>query len=264
MKSVKKELKLLTSSLIRRLHIDLIHSSDDIDLATHDNRESAIDNPRPSSSRQWIAHPKTLRLSTRPRPPMNSDGSRSRSFTRISKSCNMPSIVFSNRYSIEIITERIVNDSLVPLFRKLHPDTDGWDLSLINLCATGISYCATDDKNGAGRDIGNMFKNQHDLLKEWKFEDVDVAPSSGDADQRNAGTTDDPSKIFEIIANDYQVDHLEGSEDQHIASQESYLDDSSWADEEDASRLNEVCHVCRAYMPAFAMVAHQRFHALQD
>ena len=83
-------------------------------------------------SRHWLAHPRNLRLTTRPRPPRNPDGSRPTMFNRISRSCSMPSIVFSFSYDVDILAEKIVNDSLFPLFRKLHPEKSGWDLSLVS------------------------------------------------------------------------------------------------------------------------------------
>ena len=261
MEDVKKELLILARSLIRRMHLDLMSNIDETDDADLDKEERSARNQTHISSSQWLAHPRTLRLTTRPRLPLNLDGTRPRTFTRISKSCNMPSVVFSKTYSIECIAEKLTDEALIPLFRKLHPERSGWDLSLINICATNISPLAV---GGASRDISRMFKRQEDVLKEWKVEDVDVAPSESDTESQHARKIDYVTAESTVVTNKPQDDYLFGSEDKHIATQESFLDDNAWDNESDPPDRGEACSSCGAIMPAFAMVAHERFHTLPD
>lgn len=260
---------MLTGSIIRRMRLDLMSNAEETDGSYEKNEVELQQGYKSATPGRWIAHPRTLRLTTRPRPPLNPDGSRSRSFTRMSRSCNMPSIVFSNSHSTEVIIEKIVNEAVIPLFRKLHPEPSGWDLSLINLCVTNMVLSATDDKNGSGRDIGRMFRRQESVLKEWKVDDIDTPPSDHDTE------TAHPENIHTLAASDRSTsgetvtrtdhDNIQGgSEDTHIATQESYVDESAWDDENEGCDMAEACKACGAFMPSFAMVAHQRFHALPD
>ena len=260
--SVKKELIMLTSSLIRRMRLDLMSDLEEND-EIGDNSDEQQQGYRNAISRQWIAHPRTLRLTTRPRPPMNPDGSRSRSFTRISKSCNMPSLIFSDSHSPEATVEKLVNDALIPLFRKLHPEPSGWDLSLINLCATNMALSATDDKNSAGRDIGRMSRRQETVPKAWKVDDIDTAPTNHDAEKSPTRYVD-KMPMPDAVTSTFQDDVQHGSEDTYISTQESHGDESSWDGENEAANGGEACNVCGAVMPSFAMIAHLRFHSLPD
>ena len=216
-------------------------------------------------SRRWIAHPKTLRLSTRPRPPLNPDGTRSRTFTRISKSSSMPSFVLSLVQDITVLAERFVEEALLPLFRKLHPERSGWNLSLVNLCATNMSMSASEGKAGAGRDIGRMLRRQKDVLKDWKIADVDVPPSDDEPDEPGDRQIeqDDSRQIESGISSRYPPDHAGfGSEDALVSTQGSSLGEGTWDSEGEEHQLGDKCQKCGATMPFFAMVAHERFHSL--
>jgi len=171
----------------------------------------------------------------------------------------MPTFVFSFGESVDVLAEKLVNEALIPSFRRLHPEKSGWDLSLVNVAATNMAEAASDGKDGAGRDIGRMFKRQEDVLKEWKVEDRDTAPSEGDdedpaTDQANDGQHKTAEGCFGDV-------NLHGSEDSLQFTQESHAD-GSW-DSEDKF-LGDACAICGAVMPPFAMVAHERFHNLPD
>lgn len=56
---IERELLKLAASLLRRIHVDLTESEDTVDSA-----EPSVDG---SKGRRWLARPKTLRLSTRPK-----------------------------------------------------------------------------------------------------------------------------------------------------------------------------------------------------
>lgn len=262
MDDVKKELVSLMESLVRRMRLDLMSSIDEADNVEPVDEEG-LAGPRTEMSCEWIAHPKTLRLTTRPRLPLNPDGTRERNFARISKSCNMPSIIYSKSQTVEFLAEKITQETLIPLFHKLHPEQCGWNLSLINICATNMARAATDRKDGPGRDIGRMFKTQESRLKDWQVEDVDIAPSDGDSESERPLESENTMKGFEERTQGPQADCLNGSLDRNNYEQGGSLDDW-WDSDENEPEKAEICRVCGALMPAFAMKAHERFHNLTD
>ncbi|CAN9432422.1 unnamed protein product [Alternaria sp. RS040] len=162
LEQVTKELRMLATRLLERMHTDLLEEDDD---AEDQNTGSYTSRPM----KRWLAHPKTLRLSTRPRPPQNPDGSRNRSFARISKSAPMPTFVFNLNAATttNAIVDKLLTEALLPLFRKLHPEKRGWNLSLVNVAATNMADAASE-RGGIGRDISKMFKRQDEVLKQWR------------------------------------------------------------------------------------------------
>ena len=260
---VKKELRLLAGSLIKRLHIDLTALDDEDDNTTSTEGDNDGSVRGVSGPRRWLAHPRTLRLSTRPRPPVRPDGTRTRTFTRISRSTPMPTFIFDLKEDVDVLVERFVNEALFPCFRKLHPETSGWDLSLVNIAATNMLETGGDDKEAGGRDISRMFKKQDDVLKDWKVEDIDIAPSPTDeCEQRTA--EDSPLASPETMELTEHLYFGQGSEDNLFYSQTTINGDDEWESGDDTSPTGNVCRICGAIMPAFAMGAHDRFHVNPD
>lgn len=261
---VKKVLKGLSESLIKRMRLDLTCLVNDADLgmAIEEEQEALAIDAKAVTAQRWIALPKTLRLSTRPRPLLNPDGTRSRSFARISKSSSMPSFVYDLVQDTTFLADKLVEEALLSLFRKLHPEKSCWSLSLINLCATNMSLTASNQKAGAGRDIGAMLRRQEDVLKDWKVPDVDVAPSNDephkshieqdDIDQLGRGT----SSYCRMGSTGF------GLEDALPSTQGSFSADEAWDSDGEENELGDRCQKCGASMPSFAMVAHERFHSL--
>lgn len=163
---VVKELRMLAISLLKRMHADLLEEEDEHDqdgaTAGPDSscKQARAERPARLEKRRWIAHPATLRLSTRPRPPLNADGTRTRTFARISRSAPVPNFIFSLSTPIESLAERLVNDALLPLFRRLHPEKTGWNLSLVNVAVTNMAEAGSNAKSSSGRDITSMFQKQ--------------------------------------------------------------------------------------------------------
>jgi DNA polymerase iota len=251
---VLKELRMLATSLITRMHTDLLEHDDD-----HDSR----------SSKRWIAHPKTVRLSTRPRPPVNADGTRTRGFNRMSKSGPLPNFVFSLKDGIDVIVEKLVQTTLIPMFRQLHPQQGGWNLSLMNIGVTNMVEAASESSGGKGRDISKMFKRQVDVLKEWKVEDRDVPPDPPkekiEASRTESRIESPDANQAEPSAGNEATDHIMvGSEDVLYPTQNTVDGNAEWEDEEDEDDNWEVCRECGALMPAFALPAHERFHSLKE
>jgi DNA polymerase iota len=236
MAQVRKEMSMLTTSLINRMHIDLLEEDED------------------NQRKRWIAHPKTIRLSTRPRPPRNADGARSRTFVRITRSCPLPNFVLNVREDVNGIVERLIQETLLPLFLRLH-DMNNFDLSLINICVSNMAETASEHASGKGRDIARMFARQEELLKDWKVEDKDVPPDCAKTRVSGEGLTPaEPSAGY-----DSTVEYRNGSEDTLPMTQSSVDEDMEW---EEAGGDCERCCVCSALMPSFAMAAHERYHTL--
>ena len=256
MTAVIRELTLLTCSLIKRMRLDLMADVEEDPVLSDEVPSSEVLN----TSKRWSAHPRILRLTTRPRPPRNPDGSRPRMFNRISKSCTMPSIIFSHKQNIESIAEKVVNSSLLPLFRQLHPEESGWDLSLVNLCAANMVFVGTDSKDGAGRDIGRMFRRQDDVLREWKLDNIDVTSLQPRDLTKNVSEISEPEQSHDRDIGSPR----HGSEDIDRSTQDSGVTDDVWNSEGETADLGQACPVCEAHMPHFVVAAHQRFHSLPD
>lgn len=241
-----KELRMLTRSLLRRMHTDLLEYD-------HGSSSAPVwegDANHVLTSKRWLAYPRTVRLSTRPRPPQNPDGSRNRSFARISKSAPMPSFVFNLKTDAEEVIERLVSEILLPLFRKLHPGKCGWNLSLVNVGVTNMTDAASE-KGGMGRDISKMFRHQDDSLMKRMVEEPE-----------RTGT---PSLAHNPAAS--YPESKQGSEDIPTASQdvntgfaENLL---TYEDEDVFGGETYGCEQCGALMPVFAMGAHIRWHEQQ-
>ena len=251
MSQVLKELRMLATSLIKRMQTDLLEDDDDIDSGTE---------------KRWIAHPKTIRLSTRPRPPLNAEGTRTRSFNRISRSGPLPNFIFNLKDGVDAIAEKLVQETLIPMFRRLHPQQSGWNLSLVNIGVTNMVETASEDGSGGGRDIGRMFKRQEDVLKEWKVEDRDVPPDpvlkadiKSDSESRLDDVSAEPS-----AGNEASDIVMAGSEDVIHPTQNTVDENGQWEDDDDEDAGYEKCHECGAVMPTFAMAAHERFHSLEE
>lgn len=252
---VKKELLRLANSLLRRMHIDLTEHIDDDDDDDDDQPES-LDIERKilaSSNRKWLAHPRTLRLSTRPRLPSNQDGSRNHYSSRASRSCPLPNFIFSFNENIGVLAERLVQETIVPLFHKLHPGTSGWKLSLINIAVTNMIESAGSEKSSAGRDIGKMFRSQERVLRDWKLE----KDGNGSSDIVTVDTM--PSRIDRIehevtvTGENHESDGSDGSDG-----------NATWDSDEEMPTPSQECPICGVLMPYFAIRAHETYHSVPD
>jgi DNA polymerase iota len=258
---VAKELSMLATSLLTRMHSDLLKNEED----ESGEQDKTI---LPSKHKRWLAHPRTIRLSTRPRPPQNPDGSRNRSFARISKSAPMPSFVFNLNANIENIVERLLNEALMPLFRRLHPERSGWNLSLVNIAATNMADAASE-KGGVGRDISKMFRQQDDVLKQWRINEEPESAIISKPEEvpmeewqvlQQVGDDEDATSVLPRLPS--LITSKSGSEDIPTASQQAPDLAEEWQseDEEMSDADSYRCETCGAIMPLFALFAHERFH----
>ncbi|KAG4423684.1 hypothetical protein IFR04_003229 [Cadophora malorum] len=246
---VMRELRMLATSLVKRMHTDLLDDGDDAD----------------SPTKRWIAHPKTIRLSTRPRPPSNSDGTRTRTFNRISRSGPLPASVFSLKDGIDAVVEKLVQETLIPMFRKLHPYPSGWNLSLVNIGVTNMVEAASETGKGGGRDISRMFERQEEVLKEWKVEDRDVPPDPvlPEEESHPEAINDDKFQTDPSAGKEVWPVVVAGSEDTIAPTQNTVDDMGVWEEDEEDDDDREQCGTCGAIMPGFAMAAHERFHVFE-
>jgi DNA polymerase iota len=257
-----RELRMLATKLLKRMHTDLLEDEE----GEQQPEDVVVSSSTPP--KRWQAHPKTIRLSTRPRPPRNSDGNRNRSFARISKSAPMPGFVFNLKDDVDQVIERLLNETLIPLFRRLHPEKSGWNLSLVNVAATNMADAASE-KGGVGRDIAKMFKRQDDVLKQWRVEekeetiedgqivedDLEALPNNGQRLKKQRY----PNELILPIPPLQRT----GSEDVPTPSQDegtAIVDRWESEDEDMVDADTYLCEQCGAIMPLFAMGAHERWH----
>ena len=241
---ILKELNMLACSLIKRMRIDLLGDEEDFVEDKHESEDSIEEEPNSTLvGKKWLAHPRTLRLTTRPRLPLRQDGTRERTMKRISHSCPLPNYIFSLSDSIDAVAEKLVHETLVGMFRKLHPEKAGWDLSLVNIAVTNMAEAAGQSKTANGRDIGNMFKRQDDVLKDFRVID-DHSP--------------EPAAGMDDFKTDIRDDAV-GSDDGPLFADDDEESGQSGQDE-DFGQETERCSTCGMHIPVFAMVAHSRFH----
>jgi DNA polymerase iota len=245
---VRKQLLLLAKRLLVRMHLDLME--DDVD---DDDDETHTAEP---TKRRWLAHPRTLRLSTRPRSLPNADRIRARTFSRISRSAPFPNFAFSLSENVTTLAERMVETCLVPMFRQLHPQQSEFHLSLINVACTNMAETAANTKDSDGRDIGRMFRNQDDVLKDFKvtepFERNELKtlpPLDNGKDSRFSTEPDAEMDVWDEEEDDDSYQHWSSSDN---------------TPGPDSAESTFECPVCQAMIPAFASAAHMRYHDVTD
>ncbi|KAK2066439.1 hypothetical protein P8C59_000262 [Phyllachora maydis] len=153
---INRELRLLTASLLRRMHADLLD----------DGGGEAVSPPR------WIAQPRTLRLTTRPK-TTPAEG-RPYNWARASRSQPLPAYVFSHAVPVAQTVERLVVEAVLPMFAKLNPAAGGWRIGMLNIGVAGMVLAGSESGLADGRDIAAMFRRQEDVLREFTTYDDDA------------------------------------------------------------------------------------------
>lgn len=270
---IMRELRSLAASLVRRLRLDLT----DEDYSQPDSSDGA--------RLRWIAHPKTLRLSTRCRSKpgmLNSEPGSTESFSRNTRSQPLPNIVFNLEEAVEAVAEQLVQSSLVPMFRRLNAERQGWNLALINICVTNMVLAGGTEEGsaGVGRDISHMFRTQKDKLREFTaYEDEEVdAPlqlttqahqpdafDSGNSWEFEDEPKGEPGERIDTTSPVY-TEHIT-TDEQEDASMNSIASEDAeavWEEDEEDQVAQHICSVCQHAVPDFARAAHERFHALDS
>ncbi|ODH49354.1 hypothetical protein GX48_04565 [Paracoccidioides brasiliensis] len=271
---VRKELLALARSLVRRMLVDLTEEYEEEEGDVHLDIQSTDLHRKGKRKikKRWLAHPRTLRLSTQTRSPPLPDGRVDFSAGRVSKSCPMPSFIFSllklndhkqdagngtaDNVTLDTVTERLVNETLFTLFRRLHPEKDvrGLNIHVVNIAVTNMAMVGGvgAERGSVGRDIGKMFRSQERVLKEWRVEGqaeddggkggwvadagVDVGVGASAIDDGGGGSGD------EWDSDEDEEDMLDGGGDV----------------------LVDECAICGALIPHFAIKAHEVYHTTSD
>lgn len=210
LEGVRRALIILSRSLLRRMRTDLLDTSEDT--------------PR------WLAHPRTVRLSTRPRNAPDTDGVRTYNANRISRSAPLPSFVFHLDDNLDASAERLVQECLLGMFRRIHSERSGWDLSLMNVAVTNLVESAGEQKQSSGRDIGKMFRQQDSVRREFFPGSVEATVPVPVPEPENS--VDEPE------------DGLEWDD----------------GEEEESGLMSLRCEICDAAIPHFALLAHRLYH----
>ncbi|KAK4241089.1 hypothetical protein C8A03DRAFT_41487 [Achaetomium macrosporum] len=249
---IRRELLAITTSLLRRMHIDLVEDD-----------HTTVN----GGKRRWLAQPRTIRLTTRPytHPSENKPYS--------SRSCALPSFVFSattstsnSNSSREEIAKRLVKETLLPLFYKLHPrqgsHDGGWNIGLLNVCVTNMSG-AEGGVVGARRDIGEMFRRYGEGLREFTVydDDDDHEDVGNDDEQRCGGGGDGRRGDEEVLGSGAAKQGGHRSGDDEVEGDDS---DTGWEHDDTQDGDLDRCQLCDRLIPRFALLAHERYHSMED
>jgi DNA polymerase iota len=240
---IERELSKLAASLLRRMRVDLTEAEE-----TGKDSAGSVEGPKRT---KWLAHPKTLRLSTRPKTSPN-EGT-PYNWGRASRSQPLPTFIFHD-IDHEFIVGRLVKEALFPMFFQLNPEkSEGWNIGMINICVANMTLTATEDSAGSGRDISRMFKRQDEVLREFRVYDDGGDPSPKVAQVSNTGEGEDSDRtgLDPMVAEGDDMDFGDG----YASESES----EAWGDQDGS----QVCPRCGHYLPEFALSAHQRYHALE-
>lgn len=209
LEAVKHELTKLATSLLRRMRIDLTESD------------------ASSGSFRWRAHPRTLRLSSRLRTPNPENPYH---HPRCSRSAPLPRFVFNLEDRVEVLAERLVQEHVLALFRRLHPGKNGWTLSLLNIAVTNMV-----DGADRGRDIGTLFRRQ------------EMRPGPAVPESKSRSGSEERGEAGEVCESPAWEDNSE--------------DDDEF---ETSCSHNIRCGRCRGLIPWFAVEAHEQYHQAPD
>lgn len=240
MGEIDRQLRLLANSLLRRMHVDLVEEADDDSTSPSSTGERTK-----KKKKRWLAHPKTIRLTTRPY--FRADSGKPYNYARVSRSQPLPGFVFGLAPSSprEALADKLVDGVLLPMFRRLNPASKDWNVGLLNVCVANMVAVGgeTGGGIGGGRDIGAMFRRQEDVLREFRVYDDD---DGGGDEMRVQEAGDD-------VDAGVTATEVERSEDDSDAE--------SW--EGDSRDGLECCSRCGHLIPSFALVAHERYHDLE-
>ncbi|KAF7549307.1 hypothetical protein G7Z17_g6466 [Cylindrodendrum hubeiense] len=186
------------------------------------------ENAEVPGAQKWMARPRTLRLTMRSWGALNP--TQSHNSGRVSRSGTLPSLIFDLKDDMGHIAERLVTEALLPLLRRLQPEKgQRWNLQLINICVANMVVGAAEDKTGVGRDIAAMLKRQDEVLRP-----------------------------FQVIS-DPEGELEEELEDSDLELEGVGADDMSWE-----TIGNVPCPQCGHSIPPFAVLAHNRYHELEE
>jgi len=244
---IRREMLLIAASLLRRMRVDLL---------AHPQTQQQP----PAQGSRWLVRPRTIRLSTRPyASPLDN---KPHNWARTSRSTSLPSFALSLIMPPEQIVEKLVSETLMPLFYKINPSPRGWNTGLINVCVTNM-VGGVNSGGARDRDIGAMFRRQDDAIKEFTSHDEvsGRGESGGNTLGRSIrrGVGDSETETVVAVAEN-EPGPAEGEEN-------SFQSDGGW-DEQTGHNSSqdggaEKCPLCGHSIPMFALKAHRRFHNME-
>ncbi|KAK3955489.1 hypothetical protein QBC32DRAFT_333278 [Pseudoneurospora amorphoporcata] len=215
---IRSELVKITSSLLKRMKTDLWDDE----------------------KRRWIARPKTLRLTTRPRvDPREGKGY---GYLRVSKSGPLPGCVFhfgsntngdgddgggNTAAAMAQVAERLVKETLLPIFHQLNPlnpregKTRSYSIGLLNVCVTNMDSVNPTAGGGGGRDIKDMFvrareftvydpdPDQHHLVDNYDADENQFEPGAEPLETLDVDMDRDMGMDAEDVDVDVNVKHYQ-------------------------------------------------------
>ncbi|KAL8409417.1 hypothetical protein RB594_007737 [Gaeumannomyces avenae] len=255
---VKRELNKISASLITRMRADLAED-------TGSSGTGAACTAGADAARKWIAVPKTLRLTTRPRHDGSLEGREyNYNHGRASRSQPIPGFLLSLTQPVDQLAQRLVEEALMPMFHRLatpRPGSGsggGYDVGLLNVCVANVTMAAGDSAGSSGRDIAAMFKRRDEFRREFAV--LDDALEEGQQPPLTV-STGSPKLLPNYDENAQENELLEMSvlcdaEDDLFAGN----DELDLWDDQDTQR----CRTCGHAIPTFALEAHYRYHLLDD
>ncbi|KAK4455544.1 hypothetical protein QBC34DRAFT_390220 [Podospora aff. communis PSN243] len=263
---ISREMSFIAASLLRRMHVDLLED----DIPTAQNQTQGATQTQLPSTNRWLACPRTIRLTTRPY--TSPTDSKPYNWARASRSAPLPSFVFNQSMSPDEIVEKLVVETLLPLFSKLNPAPKGWNIGLINVCVTNMAGPAVNQ--GGVRDIGTMFRMQDDVLREFTVYDNGDTPSlerEGAREQKGrefvaVGVGSVPREERESQMEAGGVDMARALGDGEVRDpdeEQGFESDDPWGGQNSSQEEgSEQCPLCRRFLPVFALAAHERYHSM--
>jgi DNA polymerase iota len=236
MEVIDLQFRQLSRSLLRRMHVDLVE-----EVVGGDDGS-----PSTEKTKRWLAHPRTIRLTTRPY--FRADSGKPYNYARVSRSQPLPNFVFGFGSPREVLADKLVDEVLLPMFRRVNPAENDFNVGLLNICVANMVAVGADTGGlGGGRDIGAMFKRQEDVLREFTVYDED-----------------DAHEVSEETGFDKTGNVAHANDLGHVAVNEIEMDEDSegepWEDDRDGL---ESCSRCGYLIPNFALIAHERYHDLE-
>lgn len=248
---VERELLKLSASLLRRMHVDIATLDEEQQPSSTfaTNRDDDGSSQAPQPRRIWLARPKTLRLSTRPKTPLSDN--KPYNWARASRSQPLPTFVFNSAEG-QAIVARLVKETLLPMFSVLNPGRSSWNIGMINICVTNmVPTAAETGAVGSGRDISLMFRRQETVLRDFRVvcEEEEEEEEEGRARVLEAAQRED-----EQAGSSAEGGHFNNS---------AYFADlvpETWEDLDGS----QTCATCGRNIPLFAALAHERYHEFGD
>ncbi|KAL8381035.1 hypothetical protein RB595_005363 [Gaeumannomyces hyphopodioides] len=254
---VKRELTKISVSLITRMRADLAEDSDSSSIGAA--RTAGAD-----AAQKWIAVPKTLRLTTRPRHDGSpEDREQNYNHGRASRSQPIPGFLLGLTRPVDQLAQRLVEETLMPMFHRLATPRPGggrggYDVGLLNVCVANVTMAAGDGAGSSGRDIAAMFKRRDEFRREFTVHDdtpeekQQPSPTVSTSSPKLLHSCDENAQengLLEMSGlGDVEDDLFEGGDELDL-----------W-DGQDTQR----CRMCGHAIPTFALEAHYRYHLLDD